>query len=68
MKQYSYDGPVMVFDICVASRWVGITYAPTEAKARSNLTYQAKKDAWQAPEHTSHTSRQDTTGRVKLYS
>ena len=43
MKQYSYDGPVMVFEKCVASRWVGVTYAPTEAKARSNLTYQAKK-------------------------
>ena len=43
MKQYSYDGPVMAFDICVASRWVGVTYANTEAKARSNLTYQAKR-------------------------
>lgn len=43
MKQYSYEGPVMVFDICVASVWRGTTYAVSEAKARSNLTYQAKK-------------------------
>lgn len=33
----------MVFDICVASVWRGTTYAVSEAKARSNLTYQAKK-------------------------
>ncbi|MBQ4000192.1 MAG: hypothetical protein II643_04260 [Oscillospiraceae bacterium] len=43
MKCWSYDGPVMAFDICVAPRWVGVTYAMTEAKARNNLTFQAKK-------------------------
>ena len=43
MKLYSYEGPVMVFDVCVASMWRGSTYAVSEAKARSNLTYQAKK-------------------------
>ena len=43
MKQYSYEGPIMVFDVCVASNWRGTTYAQSEAKARSNLTYQAKK-------------------------
>jgi hypothetical protein len=43
MKQYSYDGPVMEFDSCVANRWKASTYAVSEKKARSNLTYQYKK-------------------------
>lgn len=42
MKLYQYEGPVMVFETCVASKWKGATYAVSEAKARSNLTYQAK--------------------------
>jgi hypothetical protein len=43
MNQYSYDGPVMIFGICVANHWKGSTYAKTERKARSNLAYQYKK-------------------------
>lgn len=43
MNQYAYDGPVMEFDTCVASRWKGSTYAESESKARSNLAYQYKK-------------------------
>lgn len=43
MNQYSYDGPVKEFDTCIANRWIGTTYAPSESKARSNLTYQFKK-------------------------
>lgn len=43
MKQYSYDGPVIEFDRCVANRWKASTYAVSEKKARSNLTYQYKK-------------------------
>jgi len=43
MKQYSYDGPVMEFDRCIANRWKASTYAISEKKARSNLTYQYKK-------------------------
>lgn len=43
MKQYTYDGPVMEFDICVALRWTGSTYAASESKARNNLAYQFKK-------------------------
>jgi hypothetical protein len=43
MKLYSYDGPVMEFDRCVANRWKASTYAVSEKKARSNLTYQYKK-------------------------
>ena len=49
MKQYCYDGPVMVFEKCVADRWIGLTYAPSEEKARSNLTYQAKKMLGKVP-------------------
>lgn len=44
MNKYSYDGPVMVFDTCVANNWKAQTYAPSEKKARSNLTYQFKKN------------------------
>lgn len=43
MNQYTYDGPVMAFDICIANRWHGTTYATSEQKARSNLAYQFKK-------------------------
>lgn len=41
--QYTYDGPVMMFDTCLVDRWHGTTYAESESKARSNLTYQFKK-------------------------
>lgn len=41
--KYDYDGPVMMFDKCVAYRWVATTYAPSESKARSNMVYQYKK-------------------------
>ena len=43
MNKYSYDGPVMEFDRCIADRWKASTYAVSEKKARSNLTYQYKK-------------------------
>ncbi len=43
MNRYTYDGPVMEFDNCVAKRWSGSTYAVSEGKARSNLAYQFKK-------------------------
>lgn len=45
MQQYLYDGPVMEFDRCIVHRWVASTYAPTEKKARSNLTYRYKKQS-----------------------
>ena len=38
MNMYSYDGPVMEFDNCVANRWIASTRAVSEKKARSNLT------------------------------
>lgn len=43
MKQYSYDGPVMEFNTCIANYWKASTYAISENKARSNLAYQFKK-------------------------
>lgn len=43
MNQYTYDGPVVAFDKCIAHRWRASTYAVSESKARSNLMYQFKK-------------------------
>ena len=45
MYRYSYRGPVMIFDRCVADKWEGVTMASSEKKARSNLMYQFKKQA-----------------------
>lgn len=42
-QEYAYDGPVMVFDRCVANHWKGRTMATSPAKAKSNLIYQFKK-------------------------
>lgn len=44
MDLYSYAGPVLLFEKCVANKWSGKTWAVSEAKARSNLSYQAKKE------------------------
>lgn len=41
--KYSYDGPVLEFDKVICTRWTSTTFAPSEKKARSNLTYQFKK-------------------------
>lgn len=41
--EYVYDGPVKEFDRVIADRWTSKTFAPSEKKARSNLTYQFKK-------------------------
>ena len=43
MAKYIYEGPVKEFDTCVATNWRGETFATSESKARSNLTYQYKK-------------------------
>lgn len=40
--KYVYDGPVMQFGTCIINRWKGETWAPTESRARTNLTYQCK--------------------------
>lgn len=44
MQQYMYEGPVMRFDDCIQCRWKATTVAPSEAKARNNLTYRYKKE------------------------
>ena len=49
MTLYSYDGPVMAFDKCIAHRWRGQTYAVSEAKARTNLAYQFKRESGRVP-------------------
>lgn len=49
MNRYEYDGPVEEFGRCIASRWSATTMAPSEAKARSNLTYQFKQRYNKAP-------------------
>lgn len=43
MGRYAYEGPVKSFGICVNNCWRGETIANSEKKARSNLTYQYKK-------------------------
>lgn len=43
LHKYIYDGPVLKFDTCVTNHWKGETMAPSEQKARSNLTYQFKR-------------------------
>lgn len=42
-KKYIYEGPVVdQFGFCIMSNWRGETYAPSKAKALSNLKYQYK--------------------------
>ena len=49
MTLYSYDGPVFEFERIVANRWQAQTYAVSEAKARTNLAYQYKRDHGKVP-------------------
>lgn len=49
MALYSYTGPVLEFDRIVANNWQGETYAPTEARARTNLAFQFKKETGRVP-------------------
>ena len=48
-QKYAYDGSVLVFDTLVADRWKGETMAPNARKARSNLSYQFKKQSNRMP-------------------
>lgn len=43
MPKYKHEGPVMMFGVCVMNNWKGETIAASEAKAKSNLAYQFKK-------------------------
>lgn len=49
MTLYSYDGPVLEFERIVANHWHGQTYAVSEAKARTNLAFQFKRDTGRVP-------------------
>ena len=42
-KIYSFSGAVTKFGVIVCSHWEAETFAPTKAKATSNLKYQFKK-------------------------
>jgi hypothetical protein len=44
MHEYMYEGPVMEFDTCINRKWKATTYAVSERKARSNLTYRYKRE------------------------
>lgn len=41
---YFYEGPVKYFDVYIDPYWSGSTLAVSEAKAKSNLTYNYKID------------------------
>lgn len=44
-RRYTYKGPIVNgFGGIVADKWTGETVAVSEKKARSNLTYQAKRE------------------------
>lgn len=47
--EYSYSGPVMEFEKCIANNWEACTYASSEKKARSNLTFRFKKEHGKQP-------------------
>lgn len=49
MNLYSYKGPVMQFDKCIADHWEGETIAPSEKRARVNLLYQFKMQCGKTP-------------------
>lgn len=49
MYLYKYSGAVKRFNNVIHSNWTGYTYAVSEAKARSNLAYQFKKQYGMMP-------------------
>lgn len=61
LHKFIYDGPVMTFNTMVTDHWRGETMAPTESKARSNLTYQFKKQNNRLPG-----SRYSLPGKIKM--
>lgn len=42
--KYIYKGPVYMFDRLIADQWEAETMAKSERKAKTNVTYQFKKD------------------------
>lgn len=60
-KSYYYEGPVMSFDTCIQSNWVGYTFAETEKKAKSNLAFRYKQAYGLCP-----TAKITLPGQVRL--
>lgn len=58
---YSYSGPVFLFDRCIDEYWTAETYAVSEKKARSNLTYQYKQENGYLPN-----SKITLTGKITI--
>lgn len=45
MNYYTYNGPVANnFGHVITNNWIGETYANSDKKAKSNLSYQFKKE------------------------
>lgn len=63
MNLYAYEGPVMEFDRCVQHCWKAETSAPSEAKARSNLSYRWKKENGRASQ-----AKISLPGKIRLVS
>ena len=61
MYLYKYSGPVNQFGKEITSKWSGYTYAVSEAKARSNLSFQFKKQFGLA-----YTAKISLPGRIEL--
>ena len=49
MNYYTYSGPVIGMTQIMTNKWEGETYANTDKKAVSNLTYQFKKECGLLP-------------------
>lgn len=43
-RRYIFKGRVELFGRCIADEWTGTTFAVSENKARSNLSYQFKNE------------------------
>ena len=63
MDKYVYQGPIVLFDRCVANNWKAETFAESEKKARSNLSYPAKKAC-----NISASSKVTLPGKIKIVS
>lgn len=48
-KEYAYSGPVMESDRCIEHGWKATTWAESEKKALSNLSFRYKRDHNRAP-------------------
>lgn len=61
MPLYSYSGPVMAFDKCIDNSWKASTWAVSERKARSNLTFRYKQETGRTA-----SSKITLPGKIKL--